>query len=85
MAARPYVGAYFPYALSAACLLLFLWMVFKVVTTPSRLPVTGVPRLGELPLSGIKFTRLRDREPPRHRARQPALRRRGGAYVERRP
>jgi NADH-quinone oxidoreductase subunit H len=44
---NPLVGPYFRYALCGVCLLLFAWMVVKVVTTPSRLPVsvTGATNL----------------------------------------
>jgi NADH-quinone oxidoreductase subunit H len=47
VAVNPWIGAYFSYILCAACLVLFAWMVVKVVTTPSRLPgsVTGATNL----------------------------------------
>ncbi|HEY7311408.1 MAG TPA: NADH-quinone oxidoreductase subunit NuoH [Gemmataceae bacterium] len=47
VAVYPVVGAYFSYVLCGVCLALFAWMVFKVVTTPSRLPVsvTGATNL----------------------------------------
>jgi NADH-quinone oxidoreductase subunit H len=47
VAVYPVIGRYFSYVLCAVCLALFAWMVFKVVTTPSRLPVsvTGATNL----------------------------------------
>ncbi len=42
VAVRPLVGPYFPYGLSALCIAAFAWLAFKVVTTPSKLPVSGV-------------------------------------------
>jgi NADH-quinone oxidoreductase subunit H len=41
----PYVGAYFSYALVAASVALVGWLIYKLWTTPSRLPVSGVPPL----------------------------------------
>jgi NADH-quinone oxidoreductase subunit H len=41
--ARPVVGLYFHYVLAGVFALLCLWMLFKVITTPSRMPVTAVP------------------------------------------
>jgi NADH-quinone oxidoreductase subunit H len=41
----PWVDPYFRWVLCGVCLALFLWMVVKVVTTPSRLPVAGAPGL----------------------------------------
>ncbi|HEY7426128.1 MAG TPA: NADH-quinone oxidoreductase subunit NuoH [Gemmataceae bacterium] len=45
--AYPLIGRYFSYVLCAVCLGLLAWMVVKVVTTPSRLPVsvTGATNL----------------------------------------
>jgi len=43
LAVQPVVAPYFQWVLAGLCLLLLLWMVVKVVTTPSRLPVAGVP------------------------------------------
>ncbi len=47
VAVYPWVGRYFSYVLCAVCLGLFAWMVVKIVTTPSRLPVsvTGATNL----------------------------------------
>jgi NADH-quinone oxidoreductase subunit H len=47
VAEYPLIGRYFRYALCGVCLLLFAWMAVKVVTTPSRLPVsvTGATNL----------------------------------------
>jgi NADH-quinone oxidoreductase subunit H len=47
VAINPLVGPYFSYVLCAVCLGLLGWMIFKVVTTPSRLPVSvkGAPNL----------------------------------------
>jgi NADH-quinone oxidoreductase subunit H len=47
MTEYPPIGRYFRYVLCGVCLLLFAWMVVKVVTTPSRLPgsVTGATNL----------------------------------------
>jgi NADH-quinone oxidoreductase subunit H len=45
VAVRPVVGPYFQWALSAVCALLLAWVAFKIVTTPSKLPVSGVPAL----------------------------------------
>jgi len=47
VAVYPWVGPYFSYVLCAVCLGLFAWMVVKIVTTPSRLPVsvTGATNL----------------------------------------
>jgi NADH-quinone oxidoreductase subunit H len=43
----PFIGSYFSYVLCAVCVGLFVWMAVKVVSTPSRLPlsVTGAPDL----------------------------------------
>jgi NADH-quinone oxidoreductase subunit H len=40
----PNVGPYFKYVAFAACLVFGVWVIFKVVTTPSKLP-TAVPAL----------------------------------------
>jgi NADH-quinone oxidoreductase subunit H len=40
VAVNPVVGPYFRYVLCALCLGLFGWMVVKVVSTPSKLPVS---------------------------------------------
>jgi NADH-quinone oxidoreductase subunit H len=47
LAVAPLVGPYFSYVLSALCVVLFLWMAWKVWTTRSRLPVsvTGATNL----------------------------------------
>ena len=45
VALNPVVGPYFRYVLCAVCLGLFAWMVVKLVTTQSRLPVAGAPNL----------------------------------------
>jgi NADH-quinone oxidoreductase subunit H len=47
VAVSPVIGPYFSYVLCAVCVVLFGWMAFKVVTTPSRLPVsvTGATNL----------------------------------------
>jgi NADH-quinone oxidoreductase subunit H len=42
VALAPYVTPYFQYALAGLCLLAFLGVAFKVVTTPSKLPVSGM-------------------------------------------
>jgi NADH-quinone oxidoreductase subunit H len=42
---NPAVGPYFGYVLCAVCLALFAWMVVKLVTTQSKLPVAGAPNL----------------------------------------
>jgi NADH-quinone oxidoreductase subunit H len=39
---RPLVGLYFNYVLAGLSALLCLWLLFKVVTTPSKMPVTAV-------------------------------------------
>jgi hypothetical protein len=40
---RPLVGPYFKFALSGLCLLGFVAMIYKAVTTPSLMPTAGVP------------------------------------------
>jgi NADH-quinone oxidoreductase subunit H len=47
VAINPLVAPYFNYALCALCLILFAWIAVKIVTTPSRLPVsvTGATNL----------------------------------------
>jgi NADH-quinone oxidoreductase subunit H len=45
VAVWPFVGLYFSYAWFALCLLLVLWMAYKVVSTPSKMPVSGVLHL----------------------------------------
>jgi NADH-quinone oxidoreductase subunit H len=49
VAVRPVVGPYFQWAFSAACVLLLAWVVFKIVTTPSKLPVA----LANLPTAAV--------------------------------
>jgi NADH-quinone oxidoreductase subunit H len=39
----PEVGPYFSWVLAGLCALLFVWMLYKLFTTPSRLPFSGVP------------------------------------------
>jgi NADH-quinone oxidoreductase subunit H len=39
---RPYVGAYFHFFLAGMCILALAWMIFRVITTPSRLPTPSV-------------------------------------------
>jgi NADH-quinone oxidoreductase subunit H len=39
---RPYVGAWFGYALALACLAGAVWVIYKLVTTRSMLPFEGV-------------------------------------------
>jgi NADH-quinone oxidoreductase subunit H len=39
---RPVVGPYFHWAMAGLCGLLLIWMLFKIVTTPSRLPTPSV-------------------------------------------
>jgi NADH-quinone oxidoreductase subunit H len=39
---RPLVGPYFGYALAGACLVGVLFLAYKVITTPSKLPFPGV-------------------------------------------
>jgi NADH-quinone oxidoreductase subunit H len=39
---RPYVGAYFHFVLAGACVLALGWMIYRVLTTPSRLPTPSV-------------------------------------------
>ncbi len=41
----PFAGVYVQWALAAVCVLLVLWAAYKIVTTPSQLPVSGVPSL----------------------------------------
>jgi NADH-quinone oxidoreductase subunit H len=43
--AMPYVGPYFRWVLWAGSFFLFVLMLFKAVTTPSKLPTSGVPNL----------------------------------------
>ncbi len=38
----PYLGPYFHYALAGVTAVLCLWLIFKVVTTPSQMPVVAV-------------------------------------------
>jgi NADH-quinone oxidoreductase subunit H len=38
---RPFLGPYFAYVLSALSVLAVGWMAFKVITTPSKLPLSG--------------------------------------------
>jgi NADH-quinone oxidoreductase subunit H len=45
VAVAPLVGPYFSYVLCAACLALFGWMVVKLASTTSTLPVAGAPNL----------------------------------------
>jgi NADH-quinone oxidoreductase subunit H len=45
VALGPVVGPWFGYVLGVICLVAFLWMVVKLLTTPSRLPVAGVSSL----------------------------------------
>ena len=47
VAINPLVGRYFSWVFCAVCLFLFGWMAVKIVTTPSRLPVsvTGATNL----------------------------------------
>jgi hypothetical protein len=39
---RPIVGAYFNYLLAALCTLGILWMIYKLITTRSKLPTPSV-------------------------------------------
>jgi NADH-quinone oxidoreductase subunit H len=39
---QQWVGLYFSYALAAVCVVGTAWMAFKIVTTPSRLPIPSV-------------------------------------------
>ena len=39
----PFIGPYFPYVLAGVSAVLVVWLVYKVVTTPSRMPVAAVP------------------------------------------
>jgi NADH-quinone oxidoreductase subunit H len=39
---RPVVGPYFHWVMAGLCGLLLIWMLFKIVTTPSRLPTPSV-------------------------------------------
>jgi NADH-quinone oxidoreductase subunit H len=41
----PFVGPYVQWATAALCVLLLLWATYKIVTTPSQLPFSGVPSL----------------------------------------
>jgi NADH-quinone oxidoreductase subunit H len=45
----PEVGPYFSWVLAGLCALLLVWMVYKLFTTPSRLPFAGVPPPWERP------------------------------------
>jgi NADH-quinone oxidoreductase subunit H len=40
--ARPYVGPYFAWGLSAVCVAAVAWVIFKLFTTPSELPTPTV-------------------------------------------
>jgi NADH-quinone oxidoreductase subunit H len=40
---RPFIGPYFPYVLAGVSAVLVAWLVYRVVTTPSRMPVAAVP------------------------------------------
>ena len=45
VAVQRVVAPYFQYALAGVCFVLFVWLLVKVVATPSRLPASGVPSL----------------------------------------
>jgi NADH-quinone oxidoreductase subunit H len=38
----PLVGRYFGYALGGVSALLLVWMIYKLITTPSQMPIAGV-------------------------------------------
>jgi NADH-quinone oxidoreductase subunit H len=43
LAPLPYVTLVFKFASSFGCLALLVWLTYKVVTTPHKLPFKGVP------------------------------------------
>jgi hypothetical protein len=40
--ARPWVGSWFAWVLSGVSVVLLLWLGYKVITTPSEMPMAGV-------------------------------------------
>jgi len=42
VAVRPVIGPYFAYVLSLLCVAGLAFLIFKLVTTPSKLPFAGV-------------------------------------------